>query len=47
MVGIENEHIPRNKLRTFFLVKYDVDGDDEQFRPPLLSDLKRGDLIIL
>lgn len=27
VVGTENEHIPRNKLRTVFLVKY-VDGDD-------------------
>ena len=41
------DKIPNDKLKTKYLVTYDLDGDEEMFSMPLLIDLKRGDLVLL
>ena len=41
------ESMPKDKSRTKYLITYDLDGDDEQFSLPLITDLKRGDLVVL
>ena len=40
------DKITNGKLKTKYLVRYDLDRDEER-EMPLLIDLKRGDLVLL
>ena len=40
------DKITNDKLKTKYLVRYDLDRDEER-EMPLLIDLKRGDLVLL
>ena len=41
------EKTNENPIKTVFEIIYDIDGEDEQFNYPLLTDLSNKKLVIL